>query len=446
MTKKSNLNSTCHSESRSIAGRRISTMTAPTLQKSVLQAMVQLGRRFLAALGMTSIIYLPPAVCSFAQNTDSLTLEQAVEIALKNYPTVKAANLEVEKQQKLKKTTLDIDKTNISYAQGQLNSDIIDNRLSISQDFKFPTTYISQANLQKRKVALSENALSITQNELVRNVRTAYMQLSYGYTRQKLMNTLENTYANFLKAAEKRYQTGETNLLEKIAAQGKYQEIKLMKQQADADVKIYMQELQKWLNTNNPVAISETNLNKLELPLQDSGNVNNNPLLQYYQQSIRVSEQQYKLEKSGYLPGLSAGYFNQQIDGTPGLTGFQVGVKIPLWYRTQQGKVQAAKIDAEIAQAEYENYNLIIETLFAGKLQEYYKYKGLVDYYESQGLAIAGQLIKFAEKSYKAGEIEYVEYIRNVDQAIDIKTKYIDNLKQFNQTVIDLQYFAGRLN
>ena len=396
-----------------------------------------------------------------SRTTDSLTLEQAVETALKNHPTVKAANLEVEKQQKLKKTSLDIDKTNISYTQGQLNSAFIDNRLSISQDFKFPTTYISQANLQKRKVALSENALSITQNELVRNVRAAYMQLSYGYTRQKLLNTLENTYANFLKAAEKRYQTGETNLLEKIAAQGKYQEIKLMKQQADADVKIYMQELQKWLNTNNPVTISETNLNKLELPLSEAegqdtglpaetlvkaGNVNNNPLLQYYQQSIRVSEQQYKLEKSGYLPDLSAGYFNQQIDGTPGFTGFQVGVKIPLWYRTQQGKVQAAKIDAEIAQAEYENYNLMIKTLFAGKLQEYYKYKGLVDYYESQGLAIAGQLIKFAEKSYKAGEIDYVEYIRNIDQAIDIKTKYLDNLNQFNQTVIDLQFLLGQYN
>ncbi len=383
---------------------------------------------------------------SNAQGNNPLTMQQAIEIAIKNHPTVKAANLEVDKQQKLKKTTFDIDKTNISYTQGQLNSATIDNQLSISQNFKFPTTYVSQAKLQKQKVVLSENALSITQNELVRNVKTAYMQLSYGYTRQELLNTLENTYSNFLKAAEKRYQTGETNLLEKIAAQGKYQEINLMKQQADADVQIYMKELQRWLNTDSPVTISKTSINKLELIVQDAENVNNNPLLQYYQQAILVSEQQYKLEKSGYLPDLSAGYFNQQIDGTPGFTGFQVGIKIPLWYRSQQGKVQAAKIDAEIAQAEYENYGLMIETLFAGKLQEYYKYKGLVVYYEKQGLSIAEQLIKFAEKSYKAGEIGYVEYIRNIDQAINIKTKYLNNLNQFNQSIIDLQYLVGQLN
>jgi len=386
-----------------------------------------------------------------AQNIDSLTLEQAVKMTLKNHPTLKVAWLEVEKQQKLKKTALDIDKTNISYTRGQLNSIVIDNQLKISQNFKFPSTYVSQAKLQKQKVALSENALSITQNELVRNVKTAYMQLSYGYTRQELLNTLEGTYSNFFKAAEKRYQTGETNLLEKIAAQGKYQEIKLMKQQADADVQIYMKELQRWLNTSSPdtsvgITIAETNLSKLKFTLQDTSNVNNNPFLQYYQQSIKVSEQQYKLEKSGYLPDLSAGYFNQEIDGEPGFRGFQVAVKIPLWYRTQQGKVQAAKIDAEIAQAQYENYRLMTETLFAGKLQQYYKYKGLVDYYETQGLAIAEQLIKFAKKSYYAGEIDYVEYIRNIDQAIDIKTKYLDNLNQFNQTIIDLQYLIGQFN
>ena len=113
---------------------------------------------------------------------------------------------------------------------------------------------------------------------------------------------------------------------------------------------------------------------------------------------------------------------------------------------TQQGKTQAAKIEIEIAQAQYENYQLIIATLFANQLQEYYKYKGMVDYYETQGLAVAEQLVKFAEKSYNAGEIGYVEYIRNMEQGTDIKTKYLDNLNQFNQTIIDLQYLVGQLN
>ncbi|VAW20780.1 Cobalt-zinc-cadmium resistance protein CzcA; Cation efflux system protein CusA [hydrothermal vent metagenome] len=382
-----------------------------------------------------------------AQEVNKITMQQAIEIALKNNPQVKAASLGIEKQENLKKSAFDLDNTEFSYTNGQINSSVIDNSWEVSQNFKFPTTYISQAKLQSQKVALSEQLLSVSENELIRNVKAAYSLLSYGYSQLRLFVELDSIYRNFAKAAQVRYDTGESNLLEKAAAQGKYQEIKLRRQQAQADVQIYMQELQRWLNTNEPISIAEQQLNKMEIePEQDTARLNNNPFLQYYQQLIKVSEQEYKLQKTKFLPGLSAGYFRQQIEGTPGFTGVKFGVNIPIAFWAKQGKAQAAKVDIKITRAKYENSRMRIKTLFNNQIQEYFKYKKLVDYYETQGLAIANELMKYAQKGYQIGEIDYVEYIRNIDQGIEIRTQYLDNLKQYNITVIEINFLMGNSN
>jgi len=379
-----------------------------------------------------------------AQEVQTLTLEQAIDSALKNNPQIKAASLGIEKQVQLKKAVFDLDNMEFSFTRGEINSPVIDNSWEISQSFKFPTAYGTQAKLQNQKVALSEQMLSVSKNELIRNVRIAYTQLAYGYSRLVLFTTLDSIYSDFARAAQIRYETGESNLLEKAAAQGKYQEIKLQKQQAQSDVQIYMQELQKWLNTSKPIRIATQQLNKMEIePEKDTSLLYNNPYLQYYQQLIRVNEQSYKLQKAEFLPDISAGYFRQQIDGVRGFQGFMLGVTVPLSFGAKQGKAKAAKMDIEITRAQYENNRMRIKTFFNNQIQEYLKYRNQVEYYESQGLAIADELLKYAQKGYQLGEIDYVEYIRNIDQGISIRTQYLDNLKQYNLTVIEMNYLLG---
>ncbi len=384
---------------------------------------------------------------TMAQNTTPLSMQQAIQIALKNNSKIKAASLGIEKQEKLKKAAFGIDNTSFSYSNGQLNSSLIDYEWNVSQDFKFPTTYITQSKLQNQKVTLSEHALSIAENELIRNVKAAYTQLAYGYSRMQLLSALDSIYRNFANAARIKYETGASMLLEKAAAQGKYQEIKLQKQQAQADIEIYMQQLKRWMNTKRPVDIEDQALKKMDVdPLQDSIALNDNPMLQYYRQLIKISEQEYALQKADFLPGFTLGYFNQQIEGVPGYSGIQLGINVPVFFWNKSAQSQAAKVEIMINRSEYEDYQMRIKTQFNIKLQAYFQYKNQLDYYENQGLAIADELIKYAQKAYSLGEIEYVEYIRNIDQGIDIKTQYIYKLEQYNMSIIELDYLMGFLN
>ena len=44
---------------------------------------------------------------------------------------------------------------------------------------------------------------------------------------------------------------------------------------------------------------------------------------------------------------------------------------------------------------------------------------------------------------YKAGEIDYVEYLHGMQQSLDLKMGHAEALKKYNQSVIDLGLISG---
>ncbi|REE80302.1 cobalt-zinc-cadmium resistance protein CzcA [Lutibacter oceani] len=373
-----------------------------------------------------------------------LTIEEAVAIAFENNPTIKAANLEIEKQESLKKSAFDLDKTAISYTKGQLNGLQTDYEISVNQDFKFPTVYGTQSKLQKERIALSEVSLALEKNRLERNVRAAYMELWFAKSKFILISNLEKEFQSFAIIAEKRFESGETNLIEKMSAEGKREEINLLKSEASLDVDNLRRQLQLILNITDTLTISDSTLQKTSFISEESGD--NSPILKVQEQFVAVSEREYKLEKAQFLPDLSAGYFNQQIEGVENFTGFQVGVKVPLFFWSQKGKTQAAKKNTEIAQMNFEQTKLDINSVLQANIQEYEKHKASLLYYETKGLQLADKLFSSANTAYKEGEVGYVEYITTLEQAVQIKRDYLDRLNLYNQTVNEINYLTGKYN
>jgi len=379
---------------------------------------------------------------SSAQKT-SFTLQQAIDTALKNNPQLKSATLEVQQQNVLKKTSFDLPKTNVSVLKGQYNSENKDTYVGVTQDIYFPTVYIQQSKVQKQTVLLSEKNLALTQAELIRNVKSTYYQLSFGMEKLKLLNYHDSIYKKFSDIAELKYKTGESSYLEKLSAQIKVQEILTYKKQTEADVEINRQELQNLLNVKQEISI--TNAEKQTLFINsDTSSINQNPLLAYYHQKILLSASQLSLEKNKFLPDFSLGYFNQSLDNVKGFFGFQIGVGIPVFFWGQQGRVQSAKIQVQIAQNDYELALNNLNTRLKQQLQEYQKFSDIVNFYESRGLKQSEEILKVSQFAYSNGEIGYVEYIQSITQAISIKSEYLNSLNQFNQAIININYLIGK--
>ncbi len=402
--------------------------------------------------GVATLLLLVTCVSFLGSNTvfaqeknKTLTIEQAVALAFENNPTISAATLEIEKQNHLKKSAIDLDYTNISYKRGQINSIETDYEWTISQDFKFPLVYAKQSKLQKEKQLLSQISLTFQKNDLERKVRATYMQLAYAENNLQLINELEKEYTNFATIALKRFNEGETNRIEKMVAEGKKETIKQQKSEAVLEVHKLKKQLQLLVNSKYPIELSTTYLQKLPYTFSDEFETRNS-FLSLKKQMVQISKREEQLEKAKFLPDISVGYFNQQIDRIKHFTGFQIGVKIPLSFWSQKGKVQAAKKSYKIAQLNYEQSKLNVTSVLQTAIQNFKKHKSSLAYYEVKGLKLAEMLFNSANKAYKEGELNYLEYVTTIEQAIQLKKTYLNKLNLYNQAIIEIHYLTGKYN
>ena len=425
---------------------------------AILNAMrIQRMKFVLIAFTVCSLLFSNHSIAQQAV-IPPISLEEAIKIALQNNPQLKGAAYKVDQQQALQKTAFDLGKTQINYTRGQPNSIVnSDNNITLSQSFEFPTIMLAQSRLQKEKTHLAKQSRTLTEKELVREVKAAYYQLVFGLKRSALLKQQDSIYQNFVKLADLRYKTGETNNLERLTAQGKSHEVMLQQQQAATDVAVYLQQLQQWLGVTQPVSIvSEAPTLNLLANNMDVASLEHNPLLTYSQQQIKVAKASKSIEKNRLLPDISLGYFSQTLIGFQNVngteqyfgpdkrfTGFSVGLALPLWFRPQQGKIQAATMENKIAQAEYENTRNILRSSFNQLLQQYKQARTSFDYYQQQGLEQAEIQLQTAEKSYRAGEIGYVEYLQGITQAIGIKEQHLTASNRLNQIIIQINFISG---
>lgn len=403
------------------------------------------------------LLLLVPAL-SNAQTTNGISLQQAIDGALKNNASVKAGNFEIDYSKALKKTSTDIGKTNVSLMHGQYNSINTDNNISVSQSIPFPTLFSSQSQLNKAHIKGSELKLQLTQNELINQIKSVYHYLEYLQAERNLLMSQDSIYSSFANAANSRFKAGENTLLEKTTAETQLMEIKNLLAQNQSNVLIYQSQLQALMNSKVPIQIEQKPIAKLELTLpSDSTAYAQNPYLLYMKQQIEISNKQKKVETAKVLPEFTLGYFNQSLIGyqnTNGtdtyygaskrFSGFQVGVSIPLWIVPQTAKVKAAGLNQKVMESNFEQHQTNIQNQYSQYLQEYMQDKNTLEYYEKSAIPNAELIIKQADKGFKNGEIGYVEYLQSIRTALTIKSNHLSSLNQYNQSIIKLEFLLGK--
>lgn len=387
----------------------------------------------------------------------NLTLEQAVEIALKNNSSIKIADYEVKLQQALKAGSITIPKTEFSYTGGVVsNPNINDNILAASQRFDFPTLYSSQSKLAKEKVASSEKYKTIAENELIGYVKTAYLQYVYYTEVRALLQKQDSIYSNLERSSNQRYQTGESTKLEGVTSSAQAMRVKNKLAQNASDLAIAKQQLQVLLNTTEDITVATTKLSPLKIDMPSETSVSATPLVQYLEQELKVAQQETKVERNRMLPDILLGYNSQTYRGTQTLNGvtetftgsdrfsfFSVGLAIPILPGGYRSKINAAKVSEEIAKEKIDLRTIQLKGELQKLVQQYLKLQNTVEYYQQQALPQADLIIKNSELSFKGGDISYTQHYVNLSLASDIQSEYLDNLFQYNQSVIAIQTLLG---
>ncbi len=369
-----------------------------------------------------------------------LTIDETLALAIENNSGLKASKLSVEEKEVLIGSAFSFDKTSVFYAYDENNLAVNNKPLKvfgISQDFRFPTVYFAEKNVKKAEKNMEAAKYNMKLQNLKKEVFLAYNNLSYANEKIKTLSYLDSLYKEFSKASEKRFKLGETNYLEMITAKSKHKQLEVQYKQSLNEVTLYQEQLKKVVQAELS-SFKTTPLQTFELTtiLSDK-----NAGLEYLESAKLYYDSAKKLEQQSLLPDLSVEYFrgtNSTLNTS--INGYQLGVKIPLFFSGNTSKIKASKIASKIAEERQIDYKKSYEAEYNSLLTKIEQYKESISYYETQGLQLASNIIKTTQQSFKHGEIDFFQYIQSIENAKDIELNYLDVLNKYNQTVIAINH------
>jgi cobalt-zinc-cadmium resistance protein CzcA len=375
----------------------------------------------------------------------TIDLNSAIELAKENNMELKNAALNVESRKALVKTAWSLGETQFSYTNGQIDGEMIDYNWVISQNFGAPFAQSSLANFMKLNVSMSEAEQRLIIRDIELETSKMYYELVWRQQRYQLIEQDYRQYEEAVKIADLKYQSGEGNLLSKVMMESEYESLRLKLKQALADRVQARQGLMKILHSEVAYEAGLDSITKIELDFSADSLLEyyeNSAILDYLQEGVTVARQNIKVQQSTISPSLGFGYFNQSLNNVRGFDGWQLSVSMPLWFRPNSGQVQSAKIQHEMYSnaVEQQRFNMLSDLRVLDVQRN-----TLIDQletFELVSLRNANLIMDNADLLYKNGEIEYLEYIRSIGQAISMKLNYLDNLHEYNLVTLKMNYLV----
>ncbi|NBG65722.1 CusA/CzcA family heavy metal efflux RND transporter [Acidiluteibacter ferrifornacis] len=373
-----------------------------------------------------------------------ISMEVAVNKVMKNYPTLKAMQLEVENQEALKKTTWDFGKTSVFTGGEELNgiNEGVKNVVGIQQQNMDVFSIPAKSKLQKEKVLLAKSNLELSNLELSIQVKQDYGSL---YSKMQLYNLyeeLDSTFVEFERAAKIRYKTEATSHLAYLSASNQAKKISNEKNQAFRDYQIAIQQFNRWFLGDTLYTVEPT-IEKAPLTISLNPSIENHPVLLMENQKVKVAEQSIKAAQSNYLPQLNLQYGVQEVSGESGFYQYQLGVNIPLFFNTDKGKVQSAKINSKIAEERKSQATIQLKSEYAQAQENYLKWKEAWNYYEKEALELAKEQRNGASIAYREGAIDYISFLQLVKDAIEIERDGWQTYQEYLNSQFKLEYFIN---
>ena len=369
-----------------------------------------------------------------------LTLQETLNLAITNNSGLKASLSKLEEQKALISSAFEIDKTSVYYSYDENNIAINNFPIrvfGIAQDFKFPTFYFADKKVKKAQASLEEVNYNITKNQLEKAVSMHFYQLNYAKNKAKKYQFLDSLYQDFAKKSERRFQLGETNYLEMITAKSKQKQLQTLYKQALQEVELAKEQLKSVVQID---AINIVDMPLSKVDLQENA-LHQNLGLEYFSKATNVQNALFKKEQQTLLPDISVEYFqgtNDQLNTF--LRGYQIGVKIPLFFGGNASKIKASKLAKNTIFEKEKEYKTGLESNYKGLLAKLNQFEEAINYYESEGKKLKEEIIKTANRNFAEGEIDFFQYIQSLETAKDIELSYLDNLNGYNQTVININH------
>lgn len=382
------------------------------------------------------------SLASFCQQ--QISGADAVIMAIKNNKNVSASDLVIKQQKQLLKSSINLPNPEV-FVESPTGNFYTG---SVTQSIEFPAVYRNQYRLQKGEIALAQKEKQLTEADLKYKVSLLYLEMQFTDSLVKQLYMQDTLYEKVKRSAIRQFTAGQIDYLQQIFAETQYGEIHNQYEQAITRAKSLKSQMQWYTGLKEDFKVQPFEIAVFGQPtyfLPDSAALQSNPYVQILQQQQLNAQQNIALQKSKALPGLAFGYFNQGERDTKWFNRFRFGFTIPLWYGQYKSQVAAAKTAQEVLQSRQQGLeqDLGLQAINTGsEIQTNWQ---LLQYYQQTGVPKAREIISTSQRFFASGEIDYISLLRTGNDAYAIYLKYLEAIKNYNQSVLNYQYLMGQL-
>ena len=403
---------------------------------------------------LTIISVILFAAAGFAQRP--MTLEECIDSALSRNPALNAAALDVERARLMKGTAFDPPFTGITLKQETTGGGGPENGVMFSQEFDFPTVYTARGRQLDALYNLEQNRFRIEAAAVAGQVREVYQAALYRVTLLRLSDDLGRQYEHFLQLAQTRFKEGETGRLEVMNAERVYEKNQLERQVLHTELATEIAALKRLICCTEEIMIADTVQTLIPYAPTDF-DFSTSLRGEEAAGQIAVADREIALAKNQFLPGISLGatvqaliksfnpyHIERERFRQGNFMGFEVGITVPLFFGAQNSRLKAANAEREAARLRYEYAGMEAENELNALHTTLGSINDRLTYLTETAIPRADEIRRIAEVSYGFGEIDYMEYINNIETAFAVYREYADTVNEYNRTVIKIKDLTAK--
>ena len=370
-----------------------------------------------------------------------ITINEAIEMAIANNPSVRVADLQIQQNQALQNLKYNLGSTDISYQGDGLfrkNGQRV-NQIGIVQNIPNPASLKAQNNFQNQQVAKTILQKQLTEKELRLKVQENYLDLQQRKEIRQLYNQLTNTYQQYAQMAKVRVDIGEANRIELLTIQSSLNEYNLLMNQANLEIANLEKQLSSLLMTDEAITSTDS-LILMPFVLTDSIH---SFRVQFANQNIQLEQANVDVLKAGLKTDFNIGYALQNYFEGGWLHGLQAGVQIPLFNKQAKQKVAAQRLQVEVAQANLEAERFQTKQELFSVENTIQLYAAGVNFYQEQLVSINPEMERISKLNYQAGEISYLELLNTLNLLFKNNKQYLEQMLMHNKAVVFYQFLSN---
>lgn len=385
------------------------------------------------------LLFLGILFPTHAQQT--VSLEEAVTIALENHPRLKTATASIERSRASRGESWEVSPTTFNYSWGQINGETRnDNQMEITQSLGSLLTPFYKNALVNRQVATGEYYRDLVKKEITAEVKRAWAYYQYAFHLCALYKEQIEWAGRLRKASQLRYEQGDITLLERNMSSTLVADLQTRLSQAEEELQLATRRFSWTCYSDSPLLPMDTTL--VLFPARVAEIAPSDIHLNYFRSVADEKKAMLRIERSRFFPELSVGYVRQKIAPLSGLDSWMVGISFPVLFFPQHSRVRQAKIDSYIARTEAESnirqLNNKVEELSVALRKE----GEHIRYYTTGALPEADALLKSATVQFKENETDITQFVQSLNAAREIRRGYIEAVYAYNISALELELYS----